>query len=145
MEMQGLKSSVLIGKLKQHLPPRVSPDNDLFLSIFLIRLPPSMREAVEAGTHEMAPAMVMTADALWDAWGGHDPTVAAASTQQSRSLAPSRKRGNKRSGNACYRSRPASRPDFSSFQNHGNGVCKFHNYYAHKAHRCAPPYALSEN
>jgi hypothetical protein len=39
MEMQGLKPSVLMGKLKQHLPPGVSPDNDLFLSMFLIRLP----------------------------------------------------------------------------------------------------------
>jgi hypothetical protein len=37
MEMQGLKPSVLMGKLKQHLPPGVSPDNDLFLSMFLIR------------------------------------------------------------------------------------------------------------
>jgi hypothetical protein len=24
-------------------------------------------------------------------------------------------------------------------------MCKFHNYYAHKAHRCAPPCAWSEN
>jgi hypothetical protein len=32
MEMQGLKPSVLMGKLKQHLPPGVSPDNDLFLA-----------------------------------------------------------------------------------------------------------------
>jgi hypothetical protein len=30
MEMQGLKPSVLMGKLKQHLPPGVSPDNYLF-------------------------------------------------------------------------------------------------------------------
>jgi hypothetical protein len=44
MEMQGLKHSVLMGKLK-HLPPGVSPDNDLFLSMFLIHLLPSMREA----------------------------------------------------------------------------------------------------
>jgi hypothetical protein len=42
VEMQGLKPSVLMGKLKQHLPPGVSPDNDLFLAMFLIRLPPSM-------------------------------------------------------------------------------------------------------
>jgi hypothetical protein len=42
MEMQGLKRSVLMGKLKQHLPPGVSPDNDLFLTMFFIRLPPSM-------------------------------------------------------------------------------------------------------
>ncbi len=37
LEMQGLKPSVLMGKLKLHLSPGVSPDNDLFLAIFLIR------------------------------------------------------------------------------------------------------------
>ncbi len=138
MQMQGLKPSVLMGKLKH--PLGVSPDNYLFLSMSLIRLPPSMREAVGAGTHEMA------ADALWDAWGGHDPTVAAASTECSRSPAPSSgKRGNKRNGNACSKSRPPSRPGFYSFQNPGNGMYKFHNYYSHKAHRCALPCALSEN
>jgi hypothetical protein len=51
MEMQGLKPSVLMGKLKQHLPPGVSPDNDLFHAMFLILLLPSMRETVGAGTH----------------------------------------------------------------------------------------------
>ncbi len=97
---RGLKPSVLMGKLK-HLPPGVSPDNDLFLSMFLIHLSPSMREAVGAGTHTTAAAMVKAADALWDAQGSHNPTVAAASTQQSRGSAPSnRKRGDKRSGNA---------------------------------------------
>jgi hypothetical protein len=65
--MQGLKPSVLIGKLKQHLSPGVSPDNDLFLSMFLICLPSSMREAVGAGTNKTAAAMVKAADALWDA------------------------------------------------------------------------------
>jgi hypothetical protein len=48
MEMQGLKPSALMGKLKQHLPPIVSPDTDLFLAMFLIRLLLSMREAVGA-------------------------------------------------------------------------------------------------
>jgi hypothetical protein len=113
MEMQGLKPSVLMGKFKQHLPPGVLPDNDLFLSMFLIRLPPSMREAIGGGTHETAAAMVKAADALQDAWGGHNPTVAAALTQQSRSPAPSRaKRGDKRSCNADSKSRPPSHPDF---------------------------------
>jgi hypothetical protein len=55
----------------------------------------------------MAAAMVKAADALWDAWGGHDPTVAAASTQRSRSPTPSSgKRGEKRSGNARPKSCP---------------------------------------
>jgi hypothetical protein len=94
MEMLGLNPSVLMGKLKQHLPPGVSPDNDLFLAMFLIRLPPSIRETGRAGAHRTAAAMVKAADALWDARGSHDPTVAATSTQRSRSPAPSNgKRG----------------------------------------------------
>jgi hypothetical protein len=135
-----------MGKLKQHLPPGVSPDNRLFLAMFLICLPHSMQEAVGAGTHMSAAAMVKAADALWDARGGHDPTVAAASTQRSNSPAPhTGKQGDKKNGNARSKSRPPSHPDFYSFQNPGNGICKFHNYYAHKAHRCATPCAWSEN
>jgi hypothetical protein len=38
-----------MGKLKQNLPPGASPDNDLFLAMFLIRLQASMRETVGAG------------------------------------------------------------------------------------------------
>jgi hypothetical protein len=101
MDMQGLKPSILMGKLKQHLPPGVSPDTDLFMAMFLIRLPPSMREAVGAGNHKTAADTVRAADALWDAWGGHDPTVAAATTHRSRSPAPtSGKTTDKRNGNA---------------------------------------------
>ncbi len=81
MEMQGLKPSVLMGKLRQHLPPSVSPYNDLFLAMFLVCLPPSMRETVGAGNHMRAAAKVKAADALWDDRGGHDRTVAAAMTQ----------------------------------------------------------------
>jgi hypothetical protein len=109
MEMQGLKASVLMGELKQPLPPGVSPDNDLFLLMFLTCLPPSMRKTVGAGAHKIAAAMVKAANALWDARGSHDPTVTAASTQRSRSPAPSsRKRGDKRGGNARPKSRPPS-------------------------------------
>ncbi len=146
MEMQGFKPSVLMGKLKQHLPPGVSPDNNLFLSMFLICLPPSMRETIRAGTHGTAAAMVKAADTLWDARDGHDPTVAAALTQRSRSPTPnSGKRGDKRSGNARPKSSPPSCPDFHSFQNPGNCMCKFHNYYANMANRCIPPCSWSEN
>ncbi len=72
MDMQGLKPSVLMGKLKQHLPHGVSPDHDLFLSMFLIRLPSSMREAVGAASHTTATATVHAADTLWDACGCHE-------------------------------------------------------------------------
>jgi hypothetical protein len=65
--MQGLKPSVLMGKLKQHLPLGVSPDKDFFLSMFMLRFPPSMRDTVGEGAHGTAAAMVKAADALWDA------------------------------------------------------------------------------
>jgi hypothetical protein len=56
-----------MSKLMQ-LPHKVSPDNDLFLSMVLIRLPPSMRETIGAGNHKkMAAAMVKDIDALSDA------------------------------------------------------------------------------
>ena len=146
MDMQGLKPSILMGKLKQHLPPGVSPDTDLFMAMFLIRLPPSMREAVGAGNHKTAADTVRAADALWDARGGHDPTVAAATTHRSRSPAPTNgKTTDKRNGNARSKSRPPSRPAFHAFQNPANGVCKFHNYYANRAHKCIAPCAFSEN
>jgi hypothetical protein len=64
MEMQGLKPSVLMGKLQQHLPPGFSLDTVLFLAMFLIRLQPSMRETVGAGNHKTAAAIVIAADAL---------------------------------------------------------------------------------
>jgi hypothetical protein len=135
-----------MGKLKQHLPPGVSPDTDLFLAIFLVRLPPSMHETVGFGNHKTAASMVKAADSLWYARGGHDPVVAASTTLRSRSPAPNNgKRGYKWSGNARSKSRPPSRPDFYSFWNPGNGVCKFHNYYTHKGHRCVSPCAWSEN
>jgi hypothetical protein len=111
MEIQGLKPSVLMGKLKQLLPPSFSPNNDLFLTIFLVRLPPSMPETVGAGNHMTAAAMVKATDALWDARGGQDLTAAAAMTQRSRSPAPnSGRRGDKRSGNTCSKSRPPPLP-----------------------------------
>jgi hypothetical protein len=88
MEMQGLMASIIMGRLKEHLFHGVSPDTDLFLSMFLIRLPPSMRESVGAGNHKTAVVMVSAADVLWDASGAHDPIVSATTTQRSRSPAP---------------------------------------------------------
>jgi hypothetical protein len=113
MDIQGLKPSILMRKLKQHLTPGVSPDTDLFMAMFLIRLSPSMREAVGAENHKTATDMVRAADALWDARGSHNPTVAAATTHRSRSPAPTGgKTSYKRNGNARSKSHPPSRPAF---------------------------------
>ncbi len=87
---------------------------ELVLFMFLIRLPPSMCEAVGSGDHKTATAMVRAADALWDACCIHDPLVAAATTQCSRGSAPAGgKRSNKRGGNDRSKSRPSFSQDFT--------------------------------
>jgi hypothetical protein len=119
---------------------------DLFLAMFLICLTHFIRETVGAGNHKTAADIGKAADASWDTRGGHDPMVAAAMTHRIRRLAPTNgKKNDKRSGDSHSKSCPPSRPDFYSFHNPGNGVCKFHNYYAHNAHRCFSPCAWSEN
>ncbi len=84
-----------------------------------------MREAVGAGNHKTAVAVVRAADTLWDAQGRHDPTVEAAITQRSSSPAPaSGKKNDKKNINTHSESNPPSGMDFFSFQNPGNGMCK---------------------
>ncbi len=63
-------------------------------------------------------------------------TPAAAMTQCSRSPAPAcGKKNDRRNGNARSKSCPSG-SDYFSFQNPGNGICKFHNFYGNKAHKC---------
>jgi hypothetical protein len=114
--------------------------------MFLIILLPSMWEAVGSGDHMMAAVMVRTADALWDAYSGHDPLVAAAMTQRSRSQTPAGgKRSDKRASSARSKSCPSSSQDFYSYHNPGNGMCKYHNYYGARDHKCMNPCSWSEN
>jgi hypothetical protein len=106
--------------------------------MFLIRLQPSLREVVVAKNHKTAVAMVRAVDALWNAWGSYNRSrVAATMTQRSRSPALANgKKNDKRNGNASFKSHLPSGSDFFSFQNPGNGMCRFHNFYGNKAHKC---------
>jgi hypothetical protein len=105
-----------------------------------------MGEAVGSGNHKTAATMVRAADALWDARSGHDPTAAAAMTHLDRSPAPAEgEGGDKRASTVHSKNCPPSNQDFLSFQNPGNGVCKYHSYYNARAHRCVKPCAGSEN
>jgi hypothetical protein len=124
-----------MGKLKQSLPHGLNPDNRLFLAMFLVQLPPSMREVV----------MVKAANKLWDACGGHDAMVAVAMTNCSRTLVlVGGKTGDKRGRGGLSKSCPPSNQDFFSFQNPGNCVCKYHNYYNARAYKSVKPCAWSE-
>jgi hypothetical protein len=136
-KFRAFKPSILMGKLKQHLPHGISPDKDLFLSMFLVRVLPSMRGAVGAGNHKTAVAMVIAADALWDARDGQESGPHGRScptTQRSGSPAPTSRKNNRRNGNSCSKGRPTSSSDIFTFQNPGNSMCKFHNFYSYKTH-----------
>jgi hypothetical protein len=147
--MQGLKPSVLMGKLKQHLLHGVSPDNYLFLAMFLILLillPPSCKKQLVPETTKTAVAMVRAANALSDACRRHDPMVATATTHRSRSPTPaSGRKYDKKKGIAHSKSRPLSGSNFFSFQNPDNGMCKNHNFYGNKAFKCIFPCSYLEN
>ncbi len=101
-----------------------------------------MQEVEGSENHKTAAAMVKAVDDLWDACGRHDPTVTAATTNRSKSLAPV---GEKRVSGACSKSHSPSIQDFFSFQNPGNGMCKYHNYYSARAFKRVKPCAWSEN
>ena len=86
---ESIKPSDMLAKLKRHLPYGADCNNDMFLAMFLLRLPPSIREAVGSADHTTIAAMVRHADRVWDFRGDPDPVVAAAAEQRSRSPASS--------------------------------------------------------
>jgi hypothetical protein len=70
--------------------------------------------------------MVKATDALWDARGGHDPTVAAASTQRNRSPAPTNgKRGDKRAATPVPKVAPLPAQIFIHFKTLAMACVKF--------------------
>ncbi|OBQ34866.1 MAG: hypothetical protein AN484_26475, partial [Aphanizomenon flos-aquae WA102] len=62
LAIEGCKPSLLMGKLKQLLPHGVSPDTDMFLAMFLLRLSPNTRETLGAMNLKTAAAMAAAAD-----------------------------------------------------------------------------------
>ena len=141
---EDIRPSAVYQKLKSLLPFGADPNNEIFMAMFLLRLPPSIREQVGSAGHTTVAAMVSHADRVWSFRGGPDQTVAAAAEHRSRSpaSAPGR-RGDKKSKRS--KSRSADPVSFQNFRNPPNGSCKFHNYYGVRANKCVPPCNQSEN
>ncbi|OBQ36655.1 MAG: hypothetical protein AN484_25530 [Aphanizomenon flos-aquae WA102] len=140
LAIEGCKPSLLMGKLKQLLPHGVSPDTDMFLAMFLLRLSPNTRETLGAMNLKTAAAMAAAADGLWDARGGDAPLCAAAALRPHRSSTPAS--GSDGGKKADRRRSPAP---FKKYQNPNNGKCLFHNFYGARATKCTKPCNWSEN
>ena len=141
--MEDIRPSLMYGKLRSLLPYGADCNNEIFLAMFLLRLPPSVREQVGAADHTTAAAMVSHADRVWSFRGGPDPVVAAAAEHRSRSPASPGRRSDKKGKRS--KSRNANPVSFQNFRNPPNGSCKFHNYYGVRANKCVPPCNQSEN
>ena len=142
--MEHVKPSEVYAKLKRHLPYGADCNNNMFLAMFLLRLPPSTHEHVGAAEHMTIAAMVKHADRVWSFCGSQDQVVAAAAEKRSRSPAfsPGR-RGDKKSNRS--NSRSSNPVTFQNFKNPSKGSCKFHNYYRVRPNKCVPPCNQSEN
>jgi len=96
--VEDIRPSAVYSKLKSLLPFVSDQNYYIFMSIFLLRLPPSILEQVGSAEHATVAAMVSHADRVWSFRGGQDPVVAAATEHRSRSPASSPgQRGDKKS------------------------------------------------
>jgi cleavage and polyadenylation specificity factor subunit 1 len=130
------RPSDLMDEMLALLPPQETP-GDLFLGMFLRRLPVHMREKLGSSEFEGAREMAELADQMWDARGGEAATMSASITaavsnrQPSRSPSPGRRR----------RTSPDHKGATGRSQTPAAvaGHCFYHERFGVKAHQCEPP------
>ena len=103
----------MYSKLKSLLPFGADQNNEIFMAMFLLRLPPSTREQVGSADHATVAAMVSHADRVWSFRGGSDQKVAAAAEHRSRSPAPAPGQRSDKKGK-CSKSRSANPVSFQN-------------------------------
>jgi hypothetical protein len=143
--VENVRPLELLGKLKNHLPFGASDNNELFMAMFLMRLPESTREAVGAANHATVTAMCAHAENMYNFRGGYESMTAAAAVQQrSRSPAKTDRKRSEKQGKARSKNHSIN-VSFFAFKNPNNGSCKFHNYFGVKAEKCISPCNVTEN
>ncbi len=146
------RPSMLMNEMLALLPTGARADDTLFLALFLLRLPVSMRDHLAAADHKTAADMAKHADVLWDSRAG-ESTVSAVSTapidavgrspvRNDRRRSPERRRSPDRCQGQRGRSRrrPTPGPSDSS-----RSLCYYHSKFGTKAHRCKAPCTWAEN
>ena len=134
----------ILGKLKSFMPFGASDSNEIFMAMFLIRLPESTREAVGAANHATVTAMCAHAENMYSFRGGYASMTAAAAVQQ-RSKSPAKTDKKKSEKQGKTRQIRSSNVSFFDFKNPKNGSCKFHNYYGAGSEKCNSPCNVTGN
>jgi hypothetical protein len=138
-----IRPSHLMAKLINMLPHGVKPDNYLFYSFYMFRMPQKVREVLALTDYPNARAMAAAANRVWDLRQSVPPTAVAAVTAPcERSHSP---RNNNRNNRDNQRRRSPShcrgqaRTPHNTAQEFDNGICWYHNKFQHKSTKCTPP------
>jgi hypothetical protein len=136
--VENVKPFTVLSQLKSLLPFGADVNSEMFMAMFLMRLPESTREAVGSAGHVTVNAMCAHAENMYSFRGGFpSTTVAAAVQQRSRSPAKTDKKKGEKQGKT--RTIRPTNVNFFDFKNPKNGSCKFHNFYGANAEKCYSP------
>jgi len=142
--VENVRPFTVLRQLKSLLPFGASDNSEMFMAMFLMRLPESTREAVGSAGHVTVNAMCAHAENMYSFRGGFPSmTVAAAAQQRSRSPAKTDKKKGEKQGKT-RQIRPTN-VNFFDFKNPKNGSCKFHNFYGANAEKCYSPCNVAGN
>jgi len=129
------RPSTMMAEMLALLPAGARPDI-LFLSMFLRRLPPSMREHLAANDEDTAEEMAGLADKLWDARNSQSVSAVEADIAAIRPFSPGRQ------GRSPDRrqQRPKGRQATPHESRRGDGSwCRNHRRLGDKTRNCIPP------
>ena len=137
------------------LPDGENGDSTIFLGLFLLQLPVSMRDHLAAAYLKTAEEMARHADVLWDARAGDSAVTAVTAEVDAVSLRSPRTDTRRRSPARDSRSRfleHSNRPPRrqtpgrdGNRSNRSSSLCFYHGKYGQKARQCEAPCTWSEN
>ncbi len=141
------RPSALMDEMLALLPTGARSDDTIFLALFLLRLPTSMRDHLAAADHKTAADMARHADTIWDSRAGESAVAAVAApveavaarspSRDSRRRSPDRRQ----QGGQRQQRRQTPGPDRKRDQS----LCYYHGRFGKKAHKCEAPCAWTEN
>jgi len=144
------RPSQLMNEMLALLPDGDNGDSTLFLGLFLLRLPVSMRDHLAAADLNTAAEMAAHADQLWDARAGEsalsavsasvDAVASRSPSRDSRRRSPDRRHSpDRRQGGQRPRSQTPG-PGSSK-----RSLCFYHSRFGQKALKCEAPCTWSGN
>jgi hypothetical protein len=141
------RPSALMDEMLALLPTGARSDDTIFLALFLLRLPTSMRDHLAAADHKNAADMARHDDTIWDSRAGETAVAAVAAPVDAvaaRSPArDSRRRSldRRQPGGQRQQRRQTPGPD----RRRDQSLCYYHGRFGKKAHKCEAPCSWTEN